>query len=135
MSLRRILFEDIWLKLFALVVAVSIYAAVSQTRERGREIEKTFFDLPVGVLSTSNGVSVKLNPSRVHVTVRGDVHSVQNLQVQEIRPVVDLAIRLGAGSEPRRVVVFAPSGVTPVVVRPGLVEVTPATPPISPPRP
>lgn len=126
--LRRIFFEDLWLKLFALLVAVWIYVAVRQSQ--AREAEKHFEDLPVLVLSPGGEVrEVKVSPDRVNVSVRGDSETLSRLLPRDIHPVVDLTLNGAFAQKHHRVVVSAPPGVSASSVRPATVEITP--PPVS----
>jgi hypothetical protein len=129
-TLRRLLFEDLWLKLFALLVAVWIYATVRDTQ--GREEARVFADLPVLILSTaSDRGEVKTSPDRVTVTLRGDSRSLDHLLPRDIHPVVDLTLPGALAQRRHRIVVSVPPGVTASDVTPNIVEVT-QLPPVPP---
>jgi len=132
--LRKLFIEDFFLKLFALIVAVWIYATVRNTLAQDRE--KTFLDLPVLVLSTASQVGeLKVSPDRVNVTVRGEAQALDRLLAREVHPVVDFTLPEAGALRRHRVVVSTPPGVTPVSVRPNYVELIEVPAPPPPPRP
>jgi hypothetical protein len=122
MSLRKLLLEDLWLKLFALLVAVWIYASVRD--HQGRVEEKPFPGLPVLVLSTASQVGdVRIVPDRVDVILRGDSRTLGRLLARDVHPVVDLTLPSALAQGHHRIVVSAPPGFTAVEVSPSYVEI------------
>jgi YbbR domain-containing protein len=130
--LRHLLFQDFWLKLFSLALAVLIWLTVSFTQSGGgRSLfanpaipEKTYDGIPVLVMSSAADVrSVKVNPSEVQVTVRGDAKLLQDLQLRDIRALVDLTGIESARGLLKRIEVTTPAGITFVKVVPDEVEV------------
>ena len=125
--LRKLLFEDFWLKLFALVVAIWIYVTVREYQ--GREAERLFPDLPVLVLSTGTEAGeVKISPDRVNVILRGDSQTLDQLLPRDVHPVVDLTLPGALAQRHHRVVVSAPPGVSASDVRPRIVEILQTAP-------
>jgi len=130
--LRQLVFEDFWLKLFSLVLAILIWVTISLAIKKevspvptpGQPtVEKTFFNLPVVILSSAEDVrNFKVNPKEVEVTVQGEAKLLQSLSSKDIRVMVDLT-GIEAGHVRRRVQVSTPAGVTHVHVSPQEVEV------------
>ena len=143
--LRNLIFEDFWLKLFSLVLAVLTWLTVSFTiRKETSPIsalnfaapERTFFNLPVVVMSSAEDVrSFRVVPNEVAVTVQGEAKILQSLQRKDIRALVDLTGLAAAGDVLKRIEISTPPGVTHVHVIPAEVKVvfprrTPAIAPI-----
>ena len=123
--LRKLIFEDFWLKLFSLALAVLIWLTVTFVSQRGVGTEEHIFTgLPVTVLAAAEDVhNFKVNPGQVEVTVQGSPRTVQDLQSSDIRAIVDLT-GVGAARELRkRVEVCVPPGVTFMHVRPEQVQI------------
>ena len=132
--LRHLVVDDLWLKLFSLVLAILFWLTVSvaiQHREASpiqplasaTEV-RTFYDLPVIVLSSAADVrSFKVSPSEVEVTVRGTPRVLEDIHSKDIRAMVDLTGVEAAHNLRKRVEVSAPAGVTYVSARPEEVEV------------
>jgi YbbR domain-containing protein len=132
--LRQLLFNDFWLKLFSLALAVLIWVTVSLAVQKevspaapltlttpGR---RTFSHLPVVVLSSASDVrSFKVNPKEVEVTVEGDTKRLQGLQPNDIRVIVDLTGIESARDLTKRIEVSTPAGVTHILVSPQEVEI------------
>lgn len=121
--LRKVFIEDFWLKFFALIVAIWIYASIPKAQ--GVTAEKHFQALPVLVLTTAAAAGeVQLTPDRVNVTVRGDSRALERLVGQDLHPVVDLTMPGALQQRLHRVVVTAPPGISPSAVDPRVVEIT-----------
>src|SRR5262249_37749807 len=131
---RNLIFEDFWLKLFSLVLAVLVWVTVSFAfRKEASPISAlnfpvpshTFFNLPVLVMSSAQGLRhFMVVPSEVAVTVQGEARLLQSLQSKDIRALVDLT-GLGSAEDDvnRKIEVSTPSGVTHVQVVPSEVKV------------
>jgi YbbR domain-containing protein len=132
--LRHLLFDDFWLKLFSLALAVVIWITVSLAIQK--EVSPaaslaltnpgrlTFSHLPVIVLSSASDVrSFKVNPNEVEVTVEGDIKRLQNLQPKDIRVMVDLTGIESARDLTKRIDVSTPAGVTHTMVAPQEVQI------------
>ena len=90
--LRHLVFEDFWLKLLSLALAVMIWLTVTfvSQKEVGTE-SHVFSNLPVTVLASAEDVhKFRVSPVQVEVIVQGDPRTVQNLQSKDIRATVDL---------------------------------------------
>jgi YbbR domain-containing protein len=132
--LRHLIFEDFWLKLFSLAMAVLIWITVSLAIQKevspaaplamttpGRV---TFSHLPIVVLSSaSDARTFKVNPNEVTVTVEGDVKRLQDLQPKELRVLVDLTGIESARDVTKRIEVSTPAGISPVLVAPQEVQI------------
>jgi YbbR domain-containing protein len=131
--LRNLIFEDFWLKLFSLVLAVLTWLTVSFTiRKETSPIsalsftvpERTLFNVPVVVMSSAEDVrSFRVVPNEVAVTVQGDAKILQSLQRKDIRALVDLTGLTAAGEVFKRIEISTPPGVTHVHVVPAEVRV------------
>jgi YbbR domain-containing protein len=123
--LRKLVVEDIWLKLFSLVLAVLIWLTVTITsqKEAGTD-RREFSNLPVTILASGEDVhNFKVSPREVKITVQGDRKTLQNLQSKDLRAMVDLT-GVGAARDLRkRIEVSVPAGVTPMRVAPEEVQV------------
>jgi YbbR domain-containing protein len=123
--LRNLLFEDIWLKLFSLVLAVLIWLTVTfaSQKEIGTE-KRVFSNLPVTILASVEDVhNFKVSPREVEITVRGDPKTLQSLQSKDIRAVVDLSGVAAARDLRKRIEVSVPASVTYLRVAPEEVQV------------
>ena len=124
--LRHLFFDDFWLKLFSMALAVLIWLTVTfASQKEGVTKERVFSAVPVQVVSTSADVrSFQANPDRVEVTVRGDAKSLDSLQAENLRVRVDLT-GLEAASKLRKTVeVSAPAGITCLKAAPQEVDVS-----------
>jgi YbbR domain-containing protein len=123
--LRKLIFEDFWLKLFSLALAVLIWLTVTfaSQKEVGTE-QRVFSDLPVTVLAAAEDVhNFKVSPDQVEVTVQGNPRTVQDLDSKGVRAIVDLT-GVGAARDLRRhVQVAVPPGITLMRVEPEEVRV------------
>lgn len=123
--LRKLLFEDIWLKLFSLVLAVLIWLTVSfaSHRELGTE-QRVFSHLPVQLVAAGEDVhNFSTNPRYVDITVQGDPTIMQNLQSEDVRALVDLSGVATARELRKRVDVALPPRVTCIRVWPEDVQI------------
>lgn len=122
MTLRRLIFEDFWLKLFSLGVALLIWASVHIAVDTEttlalaplpRTATRPFLNCPVLVVSLAADVrEFKVKPSHVDVTIRGDPATLDKLQPKDIHVLVDLTnVRASEGLR-QRVEVSTPPGIT-----------------------
>ena len=131
--LRHLILEDFWLKLFSLVLAVLTWLTVSFAIQKEASPmsalnfaipERTFFNLPVVVMSSAEDVrNFKVTPNEVAVTVQGEAKTLHSLQSKDIRALVDLTGLEAAGNVTKRIEVSTPAGVTHVHVVPPEVKV------------
>ncbi|MCX6923505.1 MAG: CdaR family protein, partial [Verrucomicrobia bacterium] len=123
--LRNLLFEDFWLKLFSLALAILTWLTVTFVSPKDARPEtRVFSNLPVAVLASAEDMhNFKVKPTEVEVTVQGDPKIVQNLQSKDIRASVDLT-GVGVARDLRvRIEVSVPAGVAPMRVVPDEVQV------------
>jgi len=123
--LRNLVFEDFWLKLFSLVLAVLIWLTVTfaSQREVGSET-RVFSNLPVALLTSAGDVhDFKVSPQEVDITVRADPKTLQSLQRKDVQAVVDLTGVAAARDLRKRVEVAVPAGVAYLRVAPEEVRV------------
>ena len=123
--LRNLLFEDFWLKLLSLVLAVLVWLTVTfvSKKEIGTE-NRVFSNLPVTILASAEDVhNFKVSPREVEITVRGDLKTLQSLQSKDIQAVVDLTGVAAARDLRKRIEVSVPAGVTYLRVAPEEVQV------------
>jgi YbbR domain-containing protein len=123
--LRNLVFEDLWLKLFSLVLAILIWLTVTfaSKKEIGTE-NRVFSNLPVAVLASAEDVhNFKVSPHDVEITVRGDPTTLQSLQSKDIRALVDLTGVTVARDLRKRIQVSVPAGVICMRVVPEEVQV------------
>jgi len=138
-TLRNLIFQDLWLKLFSLALAVLIWLTVNFATKNDvapgaslslspRE-QRTFHNVPVLMMcSAEEGRSFKINPKEVDVTVEGEGKIVQKLQKGDLRVVANLTSIGAAENLYMRVDVSTPGGVTRVRAEPQEVQIT--SPPI-----
>jgi YbbR domain-containing protein len=126
--------RDFWLKLLSLALAVLIWIVINFAIQReGTPVssalryttaERTFYNLPVVVLSSAEDVrDFKVSPNEVTVTVQGEPKVFDKLQSKDIRVLVDLTGIATANYLMKRVEVSTPSGVTQVKVEPEQVRI------------
>jgi YbbR domain-containing protein len=124
--LRNLVLEDFLLKLFSLMLAVLLWLTVSVARRKDSGIDQRVLSrmLPVTILASTEDVhNFRVNPSEVAVTVQANPKTLQNLQTNDIRAIVDLT-GVGAARELRkRIEVSVPAGVTHMRVMPEEVQV------------
>ena len=131
--IRELIVRDFWLKLFSLALAVLIWLIVSFAIQKESSpvaaltltpTERTFSNLPVIVMSAAQDVrSIRVRPSLVEVTVRGDIKAVRALQANEIRVLVDLTGIEAARDLTKRIEVSTPAGISHVRVIPEEVQI------------
>lgn len=130
--LRNLVTRDLGLKLFALALAVLIWATVQFAIQRGitgnleaaNQIFHTFPNLPVIKMSAAADPRVfGIQPPEVEVTVRGDPRLMERLTARDIRVTVDLTELGDARALRKHVDVATPPGVTLVRVTPEYVNV------------
>ena len=141
MSFRQVIFQDFWVKLFSLSLAVLIWFTVhlSRRHESGTDAAsnqpvdvRNFEHLPVTVMTGANDMRVlKVQPADVAVTVSGDPALLQILRPQDIEVAVTVTnktLNRGLRVRPK---VYTPDGVSVRRVRPAdvLVELAPDNPP------
>ena len=124
-SLRNLVLEDIWLKLFSLALAILIWLTVTfASQKEAGTTPRVFYKLPVTVLSSAEDArNFKVSPNEVIVTVQGDANTVQNLQSKDIRVMVDLTGVAVARDLRKRIEVAVPAGVTCMSVAPEEVQI------------
>jgi hypothetical protein len=118
--LRKLFFEDFWLKLFSLALGVLIWLNVSfaSRRELGTE-KRVLPNLPVRVVASAEDVhNFRVNPSQVEITVQGDPYLIRNLQSEDVRALVDLTGVATARDLHKPIRVYAPPGVTCIRITP-----------------
>ena len=124
--LRQLVLEDFWLKLFSLALAVLIWVTVTFVSQKDAGIEQRVLSkkLPVTILASAEDVhNFRVSPSEVAVTVQGNPRTLQNLQINDIRAIVDLT-GVGAARDLRkRIEVSVPAGISQVRVTPEEVQV------------
>jgi YbbR domain-containing protein len=124
--LRNLVLEDFWLKLFSLLLAVLLWLTVTFASRKDVGIDQRVLSkmLPVTILASTEDVhNFRVSPSEVAVTVQGNPKTLQNLQTNDIRAIVDLT-GVGAARELRkRIEVLVPAGVTHMRVMPEEVQV------------
>jgi YbbR domain-containing protein len=124
--LRNLVLEDFWLKLFSLLLAVLLWLTVSFASRKDVGIDQRTLSkvLPVSILASAEDVhNFRVSPTEVVITVQGNPKTLQNLQTNDIRAVVDLT-GLGAARDLRkRIEVSVPNGITPLRVVPEEVQV------------
>jgi YbbR domain-containing protein len=123
--LRNLVFEDIWLKLLSLALAVMIWLTVTFVSQKEvRTQSHVFPNLPVTVLASAEDVhNFRVSPVQVEVTVQGDPRTVQSLQSEDIRATVDLTGVSTARDRRKPIHVSVPAGVTFTRVTPEEVQV------------
>jgi hypothetical protein len=133
MPLRNLLLNNLWLKLVALALATliwfSIHLKVTKSIQPpssplGAVSERVFQQHTVFVLTdiiTKGGFV--LQPTRVTITVKGDIAVVEKLRAEDIQAFVDLTQVAPDVDSLNKVVVHTPSDVTLVQVIPPNVRV------------
>jgi YbbR domain-containing protein len=124
--LRHLLFDDFWLKLFSLALAVLIWLIVTfYSQKEGATKERVFAAIPVQVVSTTADVrGFLVSPERVEVTVKGDAKTVDNLLENNLRVRVDLTGLEAARNLRKTVEVVVPAGVTCLKAAPHEVQIS-----------
>jgi YbbR domain-containing protein len=121
--LRDLFFNDVWLKLFSLALAVLIWLTVSLAVQKRPEV-RTFSKLPVVTMSATGDVrQMRVRPALVDVTVQGERTLVNELRANDILIRVDLTGMKSGDFVKKRVEVSTLAGITLVRVEPQEVEV------------
>jgi YbbR domain-containing protein len=124
--LRNLVLEDFWLKLFSLMLAVLLWLTVSFASRKDTGFDQRVLSrmLPVTILASAEDVrSFRVSPGEVAVTVQGNPKTLQNLQTNDLRAIVDLTGIAAARDLRKRIEVSVPAGVTPLRVIPDEVQV------------
>ena len=128
---RELFLNNLSWKVLSLALAVAIWLTVKGfSSDSGTESERTFFDLPTQVISSTTDVrACKTFPGQVQVTVKGRPETIRALTDKDLRVFVD-----GTTSDPtrnfrQRVEASTPTRVTVAKIEPAEVEV------VQPPRP
>jgi YbbR domain-containing protein len=118
--LRNLFLEDLWLKLFSLVLAILVWLTVTVASRRGGGTEgRILSNVPLTVLASTDGIhNLEVSPREVEVTVRGDPITVDALQRSDIKAVVDITGVTAARDLRQRIVVSVPAGITSLRVTP-----------------
>jgi hypothetical protein len=128
---RNLVIKDLWLKLFALALAILIWLTVRFTISgegsplvalMGRRSDETVLTVPVVVTGT-DAQSVGVDPPDVQITLRGDPALVKSLRIEDIRAQVNLSGVESAGGVLRPIEVVLPPGVAYTHLAPPEVEV------------
>ena len=121
MSLRAIIFDHVWLKLFSLILATLIWLAVwSNLRNEPifKDELRTFVSRPIGVLIDSpERTQLNIIPEHATVTVRGPGDLLLGLKDDDINVFVRIPAKLPISSD-LPVHVHVPVGVAVAVVTP-----------------
>lgn len=131
--LRQLILRDFWLKLFSLALAIliwlTVWYAISNQQSplsvfASQLPEQDYYHVPVQVLLPAADIrAVQVNPSDVHVRVRGSARDLQKLQPKDISARVDLTGIESARGLRKRIEIIVPTGITVVQVEPDEVEV------------
>jgi len=133
-ALRNLFLHDFWLKLFSLVLATLTWLTVNFAVKK--EVspppplnfisteQRVFANLPIVILSSAEDVrSLRVHPREVELTVQGDARTLKQLQVRDIRVLVDLTGIEAAQGLRKRLEVSTPPGVTYTRIEPEEVQV------------
>jgi hypothetical protein len=130
---RNLIYRDFWLKLFSLALATLIWLMVWYGTGKGvsplaaltnRTPEQNYYNVPVLVrLPAADVRYVKVDPSEVQVSVRGEPNLLRDVQPRDIRAEVDLSGIESARGLRKRIEVTTPPGIVFVRVIPDEVEV------------
>jgi YbbR domain-containing protein len=133
-TLRNLILQDMWLKLFSFALAILIWFTVNFTTKNEvmpraalslspRE-QRVFPHLPVLIMCAAEDVrSFRVMPKEVQVTLEGEAKVLQKLKENEIRVLVDLTGIEAAQDLRKRVEVSAPAGVRHMRVEPEEVQI------------
>jgi YbbR domain-containing protein len=125
MSLRLLLFDNIWLKLFSFVLALLIWLAVRGTLSKGGEnrVHK-FRQVPVMLLTeATEHRALQVDPGMVDVTVRGSAGDLESMTERDVLAFVRVTKEKDNGTFP--VDFRLPPGVQVFLLSPASVTVRP----------
>jgi len=134
-TLRKLVFQDLWLTLFSFALAVLIWFTVdfatktddshSVSLSLAPREQRTFHELPVLVMCPADELrGFIVSPKAVEVTVEGEANLIQKLQEKEIHVIVDLGGINSAQELSKRIEVSTPPGIKPFRVTPEVVQVS-----------
>jgi len=129
MSLRSLIFDQIWLKLFSVVLATLIWLAVwaNLGGERVARLTRTFMNRPILTLCESELPPLKVMPDKATVTVRGPADLIQNMEDKDI----SVFVRVVDPKQPMGdlpVQVHVPAGASLALVTPMTAQIRSAPP-------
>ena len=125
MSLRSLLFDQLWLKIFSLVLAMLIWLAVRGNLSKGEnDTVRKFRHLPVMLLTDANERrALVVEPEVVDVTVRGPAGLLDDLSERDIEAFV--RVQGGRDMGTFTVEIHTPPGVHLFLLTPGRALVRP----------
>lgn len=125
MSLRSLLFDHIWLKLFSLVLALLIWLAVRGTLSKGEnDTVRKFRHVPVMLLTdASEHRALQVDPTIVDVTVRGSAGDIDSMTERDVQAFVRVTKEKDQGTFP--VGIHTRPGVHVFLLTPGSATVRP----------
>lgn len=99
--MRKLILENIWWKLFSLVLATLVWLAINTSNERNKAEEKlspvitvstrTLPSVPITLMmAPGNTNQFHLNPSTIAVEVSGGPDALEKLQADQINAFVDV---------------------------------------------
>jgi len=133
--LKAAVLNQIWLKLFSLLLAMLVWLAVHANVAReisarefdAREATRNFLARPILILNDSGGhAPVSVEPATVDVALRGPAGELERLDDGEVRAFVRVPDR-GDFSGPLPVQVQRPAGTSLILAAPTTVQVKPST--------
>jgi YbbR domain-containing protein len=129
---RNLVVNDFWLKLFSLVLAILIWLTVDFSVHKeispwaaliGRSTDEAV--LPVHVsIPGMEARTVRVAPTDVEVTLRGDPKLLQNISTNDVHAQVNLTDVESASGLRRAVEIVLPQGVSYTQVKPAEVEIS-----------
>jgi hypothetical protein len=131
MWLRDLITQNLWLKLFSLVLAVLIWVTVSiAIRKENQDVNPLLnaparvLYVPVLVMSSAADVrECRVRPEHVEITVRGEKMILDQLQEKDVHAIVNLTDIESAPTMRKRIEVTTPPGVIYTRLTPESVEV------------
>jgi len=123
--LRHLVFEDFWLKLFSLTLAVLIWLTVTfASQKAGGTGIRVLTHVPVAVVASAEDVhNFRVSPNEVAVTLQGNPRVLQILRTNDVRAAVDLTGVTTARELRKPIQVSVPAGVTFLETAPAEVQV------------
>jgi len=133
MPLRNLLLDNLWLKVFALVLATLIWLSIQikinkaiqpPTSPLSTASERVFQRHVLSILTEAKATNAfKLEPREVSITVKGSLAVVENLRADDIQAFVDLTQQPPELDSINKVAVHTPPEVALVKVVPPNVRV------------